>query len=331
VAFAAVVPYGSLINDNSVSGAFGLLPLKHLEHWRIISVASHNLRPLVAVGAVLAGLFLFVLPRRWALAAPLAVLAYFALASHPVYIITQQASADSAHAGITVRRDWIDHTVGGNAKVPILFFALNAVPFWQNEFFNASVRTVYTIPGRYDGLPQTQVGVYARTGDVIDPVHNRRLHDRYLLVNQTLFPVGRLLAEDPGTGMRLYRITGPSVRLRYVINWIYPDDWSGGSLQYTRYRCRGGTLTTVLSSNPLVHPHDQVVTATLDGRVVTRRVIRPAHDTGQRMNVPLTGKGGLCSVTFTITPTAQPNVALHNGDMRELGVRFTNFVFRPRG
>ena len=329
VGLAAAVPYGSLINPNSVSGAFGLLPLMHLENWRI-SVGAPHLRWVVLGGAILAALFLLAVPRRYALAVPLAVLAYLALASHPVYLITQQASADSAHAGIGGRKDWIDRAVGGNANVSILFFATDAVPYWQNEFFNASVRAVYTIPGRYDGLPQTQVGVDGKTGLVVNPLQNRRFESRYLLVNQELYPHGRLIAQDRGTGMRLYRATGRYDRLDQIVNGIYPDTWSGGELQYVRYGCRGGTLGVVLSSNRLVHPDDQVVTAAVDGRTVARRVITPARDLGRRMSIPLKSDGGQCTVAFTITPTAQPDKALHNGDRRELGIQFTRFSYQPR-
>jgi hypothetical protein len=328
VGLAAAVPYGSLIDVNSVSGAFGLLPLMHLENWRV-SVAPPHLRWVVLAGAVLVALFLLAVPRRYALALPLVVLAYLALASHPVYLFTEQASVGSAHAGISGDKDWIDRAVGGDTNAAILFFATDALPFWQNEFFNSSVRAVYTLPGRYDGLPETQVRVDGKTGLVIDPLGNR-LESRYLLVNQELYPHGRLIAQDRRIGMRLYRTTGRYDRLDQLVNGIYPDTWSGASLQYVHYRCRGGTLSVVLTSDPLVHPYNQVVTAAVDGRTVSRRVITRAHDIGQRMNVPIKGDRGQCTVDFTVTPTAEPDSVLHNGDRRELGIRFTRFVYRPR-
>jgi Dolichyl-phosphate-mannose-protein mannosyltransferase len=329
VALAGAVPYGSLINDNSVSGAFGLLPLEHLEHWRV-SVAAHDLRWVVIAGAVLAGLFLLVLPRRYAPAAPLAVLAYLALASHPVYMITEQASVDSAHAGISVKKNWVDRAAGADANVAILFFAIDAVPFWQNEFFNASVRTVYNINGRYDGLPQTQVGVDSKTAFLVDPTHNRLVHSDYLLVNQSILPRGRLVAEDPGTGMRLFRTPGRYVHIDQIVSGVYPDTWSGPEAGYQRYACKGGTLTVTMTSDPALHPYDQVVTAIEANRVVARKVVKRSRDVGQRMTVPLKSQGGDCGVRFTITPSRSPDDAFNNGDKRVLGIRFTRFVYRPR-
>ena len=329
VVVAALVPYGSLIDSNSVSSTFGVLPLMHLEHWRI-SVAPDRLRWVVLAGAAVAAVFLLLLPRRYALAAPFAVLAYLTLASHPVYLFTQQASVDNAHAGISVKRNWIDRAVGSNADVAILFFALDAVPYWQNEFFNASVHRVYNINGRYDGLPQTQIGVDERTGLLVDPAHNQRIQADYLLVNQAVFPRGRLVAADRGTGMRLYRLAGRFARISEILNGTYADTWSRDSVDFTRYACRGGVLTVTLSSDRLVHPTNQVITAFQGARLVAKRTIRPRHDLGQRMVIPLRSEGGACTVTFHV-PTAVPNVALNNGDMREVGIRFTKVVFRPRG
>lgn len=329
VVLAAAVPYGSLINDNSVSGAFGLLSLEHLEHWRI-SVAPSHLRWVVLAGAVLAALFLLALPRRFVLAAPLAIVAYLAVASHPVHLITEQASLDSAHAGISVRKDWIDRTTGPDANVAILFFAVDAVPFWQNEFFNASVRTVYNINGRYDGLPQTQVGVDSKTAFLVDPTHNRLVHSDYLLVNQSILPRGRLVAEDPGTGMRLFRTPGRYVHIDQIVSGVYPDSWSGPEVGYQRYACKGGTLTVTLTSDRALHPQNQVVTAIQAERVIARRTIEAAHDVGRQMTVPLVSDKGDCGVRFTITPSTAPDDVLHNGDKRQLGIRFKRFVYRPR-
>lgn len=327
-ALPAAVPYVKLIDTNSVSGAFGLLPLMHLEHWRI-SVAPGHLRAVVVVAAAIAGLFLLVIPRRFALAAPLAVLAYLAVATEPVHLFTEQASRNSAQAGISVKRDWIDRAVGGNADVAILFFSLEAVPYWQNEFFNASVHRVYNINGRYDGLPQTQVGVDAKTELAVDPTHPRGIHADYLLVNQALFPRGRLVAQDRLTGMRLYRVSGQHVRIEKVIDGLYPDGWSGATASYQRNACRAGKLLVTVTSDPILHPHDQLVTASDARGELARWTVNPKKRAGQQFVVPLRAQGGLCRVQFAITPTAAPAERLHNQDQRQLGVRFERFVYRP--
>jgi hypothetical protein len=138
------------------------------------------------------------------------------------------------------------------------------------------------------------------------------------------------VAEDSHTGLRLYRTPGRYVRIIQIVDGLYPDAWSGSSVGYQRYGCRGGSVVVTLTSDRVLHPTSQLVTVTEGTREVARRTITPAHDRGQHMVVPLRGQGGLCAVRFTVTPTAVPALVLNNGDTRELGIRFTKFVFRPR-
>jgi Dolichyl-phosphate-mannose-protein mannosyltransferase len=322
------IPFESIIDANAVTGTFGLLPLMKLElSW---AVPPRNLATIVVLFAIAGGILLLALPRRFALAVPAIVLGYLALISAPIHGITERASIDSASGANSVQRDWVDRAVGSNANVDILYFALQAVPYWQNEFFNASVGRVYNINGRYDGLPQTQVGADPKTQILVDAEHNRLVHSDYILTNQSVLPRGTLVAEDSHTGLRLYRTPGRYVHIEQIVDGLYPDAWSGSSVGYQRYGCRGGSLVVTLTSDRLVHPTNQLVTVTEGTREVARRTITPAHDRGQRMVVPLRSQGGLCAVRFTVTPTAVPASILNNGDTRELGIRFTKFVFRPR-
>ena len=88
---------------------------------------------------------LFVLvPRRYALALPLVVLAYYAAVFHPIWAGehgVKQASAGAVFQGIRgVPRDWIDAALPDGARAAVLWtgradrFTVN-----QNEFFNRTV------------------------------------------------------------------------------------------------------------------------------------------------------------------------------------------------
>jgi hypothetical protein len=46
-------------------------------------------------------------------------------------------------------------------------------------------------------------------------------------------------------------------------------------------------------------------------------------------SVPVRPEKGVCRVDYTIAPTAVPDQRLHNGDTRELGIRFSLVVYRP--
>jgi Dolichyl-phosphate-mannose-protein mannosyltransferase len=316
------VPYDSIIDANAVTGTFGLLPLMKLEQtW----VTAQTLPELVVLGAIAAGLLLLVLPARFAAALPLVVLGYLALIQWPIYAVTERASVDSAHAGIEVTRGWIDRAAGPNANVAIVYSAIQALPFWYDEVFNASVRKVYNLYGPYDGLPQTQLTPDAKSQLLLDP-HGKPVRTGYVLANQSLVPRGEKVAEDRQLGMALYRTAGP-LRLEERIDGIYPDTWSGPTVGYQRYGCRGGRLVVTLTSDPSLHPYNQVVTAMIGQRQVARETIPPRHDVGRRMVVPLTGERGLCAVVFNVSPTAVPAQRLGTGDARELGIRFTSFIY----
>ena len=91
----------------------------------------------------------------------------------------------------------------------------------------------------------------------------------------------------------------------------------------------GGSLAVTLTSDPVIHPHSQVVTATSGNRDVARITIQRNHDVGRQLVVPLRAHGGVCSVDFTVTPTTVPDQALGTGDTRELGIRFVRVRYRP--
>jgi hypothetical protein len=277
---------------------------------------------LCALAAAL--LFLFV-PRRWALAAPAVVLVYLAAAHRPVDHVTQRSSVAALHAGIQTNRDWIDRAVGSDADVSILFYANDALPYWENEFFNASVRRAYTIPGHYDGLPEQQVSV--SPSGLVKAADGAPVRTPYVLANQALQPVGTKVAADRVAGMSLYRVPS-ELRLLAKIDGIYPDSWSGPSALYTRYACRRGTVTVRLLGDRQLAPHGQIVVASMGGEEVARTKVPPNR--AQLFTVPVKPTKGTCAVPFTVTPTAVPAQAIHSADARELGIRFTRFVYRAR-
>ena len=67
---------------------------------------------------------------------------------------------------------------------------------WQNEFFSRSVGTIYSIAGQLLGaLPQTRLSEDAQAGILRDP-DGRPVQPRYLLVDDSFTPAGRVLARD---------------------------------------------------------------------------------------------------------------------------------------
>jgi hypothetical protein len=223
-------------------------------------------------------------------------------------------------------RNWIDRAVGSRADVSILYYAFDALPYEESEFFNASVRHVFTIPGNYDGLPQTQVRV-ASSGAILTP-DSKAVRADYVLTNQALVLKAPAAARDPLVGLTVYRTTGP-LALRARIDGLYPDRWSGSTVGYTRYACTGGTLDVTLLSDPGLFPQPQTVAASIAGKEVAQKTFRPTLKPVS-LRVPLRASAGECDVSFSVTPTVVPaQVRPGNPDTRTLGVRFLRFDYRP--
>ena len=93
-------------------------------------------------------------------------------------------------------------------------------------------------------------------------------------------------------------------------------------MTWTRERCSGGTLVATITSDPKLFSQDQVVTASIGGRVVARTTVGPAEK--RMLRVPTRPVGGTCRVVFEVARTRVPG----GGDTRELGAHFS-FFYRP--
>jgi hypothetical protein len=195
----------------------------------------------------------------------------------------------------------------------------------QNEFFNRSVGPIYYLGGPTPGgLAETQLTVDERTGELRTP-DGRPIEPGYVLTEDKIAPDGEPVARDPGLGITLWRVSGPLVATTTVVDGLYPNDtWSGDEVTWTRERCRGGTLTVGLASDPELFQEDQLVTARVAGRVVGRARVHPVGET--RLRVPLEpDASGSCVVAFEVAKTKVPG----DGDGRALGVHFDTFGYTP--
>ncbi len=156
------IPFARFVNPSAISDTLGLLP------WWWLQDQGIRFGPLrfVALGVGLTlGAAFRVPPRRYAVVFPALACVYFVLASavdengrHGIH----QVSSSALFVGIRAAHpDWIDRTVGHDADVAFLWhYAGETRPLWNNEFFNRSVRTVYTLDGpdpADGGLPETPV------------------------------------------------------------------------------------------------------------------------------------------------------------------------------
>lgn len=339
-ALTLAIPFDRFVGVSAQSDTLMLLPWWSVQdrvglQW----VAELALLLAVALGLV----FLFV-PARVAIAAPLVVLLYFAVAFYPIWFGKhglERASAGALFQGIRgVERGWIDAALPERSddSVAVLWtgrtdrFTIN-----QSEFFNRAVGDVFYLdqptPG---GIGEVRVAVDPADG-IVRRADGSPVATRWALLDGSVTPNGEVVARDDLLGTTLWRLDGPLASTTKV-EGLYPNDtWSGSEVTYTKRNCTGGALAVSLSSDPSLFPDGlQTVTASsvgvVDGRRTTKGAgVSFASDVAATLlRVPLVPDSGTCVVRFTVTPTAVPAEVIPGAaDRRELGVHFNGFVLEP--
>jgi Dolichyl-phosphate-mannose-protein mannosyltransferase len=324
------IPYDLFANLGALSDTLTLIPLWNIVFFGHIQAAT---LPALVVGCSLAAaaLFLF-LPARVALLPIALVLSWFILIQVSVERQMKATSEGVLQQGLSVRREWIDEKVGGNARVAALWTGNgNPMTMSQNAFFNRSVHPVFFVDGAapVTGLvPQLPASVDPATGDV-RAADGKTVRADYALAEPQVALSGEEVARDPTTGLVLYRMPSDQVRVRARTAGVYPDSWTGPEASYTLWRCLGGQLTVDIASQADLFTTPQTVTAVSGQRSIGRLRIRPGQE--KTLTVPVRPEGGHCAVTLRVTPTAVPAQVLGTPDTRSLGVRVTRFDYRPDG
>jgi dolichyl-phosphate-mannose-protein mannosyltransferase len=325
-ALPAVIPYERFIETGVKSDTLMLLPLWELQD----RIGLDRVDEIVLLCGLLAAAAFLLLPRRFALAFPAAVLVYFALAFPAIQLGkpngVEQASIGALFQGIRAEhRDWIDRAVPDGAEVALVWtgrpdrFTVNL-----NEFFSRSVGPIYVtdvgVPG---SLPETRIELDSATGRFDPPVRAR-----YAVVDGSIAPDGEVLARDVGWGLAVWKLEGGELISTTSVSGLYPNDtWSGDEVRWRRLRCDGGELRVALSSDPSLFQEDQTVTAfTGIDTMVTQRLGPREQGT---LVVPLYAQGGTCEARFRIARTVVPSeVVPGSEDSRALGAHFNGFDYR---
>jgi glycosyltransferase involved in cell wall biosynthesis len=323
-ALPGVLPYHRLIDVSAQADTLALIPLWWLQS-TVVSLDTVSV-VVVAAAAVISLAFLTISP-RYALVLPAIVVAWFAFTTERLERFEHgfpKASVGALFQGIALPdRDWVDAKVGRDADVAFVYSGSKPteqpLTLWENEFFNRSVGPVYDLhQGSIGGLPETKL---TQRADGVLLADGKPVRSRYVLSEEAVPLAGEVIARDERKGMALRRTDGP-LRMAYRVSGIYPGDtWSGRHATYTRLRCRGGSVTAEVASDPQLFNGPQTVRAA--GRSVT---FDPSN--AASLTVPLRPRNGVCRVVYTVTPTAVPAlVRKGSSDARELGVHFLAFRY----
>ncbi len=316
------VPFARFVNPSAVSDTFGLLPW-----WWLQDQGIHfgTLRVVALGTGLLAAAAFLVVPARFALVFSALAAVFFVGSTllvengrHGIH----ETAAGSLWAGIRVAQtDWIDRAVGRRARVAFVWhYTGETRPLWNNEFFNRSVASVYTVDGpdaADGGLPETPVHERA-DGTLVAAGSTPRVAFAVSYTDIAGTPVAR----DPQIGLALYRVNGPLVVLTRIRGLYANDTWAGRRVTYRRLRCTGGHLAVRLGTDEHLFSSAQLVTATSRGNLVGRIRVQPAEQPTFR--VPLRPDAHhACNVTFTMWELKVPaRVQPGSTDTRRLGAHF---------
>jgi len=318
------IPYGVFINLSAVSDTFGLYLPWALQN-RLI---EGMLTPFVVAGAVVAfgAVAALVSPRRAGVVVVL-IVGLFVVASAAVDRRTDKASTGAVLQGITVQRDWIDAAVGSQAQVAVLYpGTLEPLRVWQNEFFNRTVGSIYTIGVPMPGnLPDTVVNV-APSGDVVD-MNAFPVKAKFVLVDTSTQVAGEVVAYDPGTKMSVVAASTP-LRLDQYITGVYLDNWSGPEAVFNRFACKGGSLTVDASLDAVLRTDIVTVTPMVGDAAQAAVSITPGAPV-TKITVPLVALDGQCQTRLVVSSTVVPAQLNGSLDTRALGVLLENFEYHP--
>jgi hypothetical protein len=253
-ALVGVVPYSGLLNGNATSDTLAFLPLWTLQD---TITTLDEIGMVVVLAAIALTLLLLLVPVRYALALPAALFALYAVS---LWAIETNPHGGVHHASLGALfggtsnpdREWIDHKVGANARVSVLYDSptMDKFTVWTNEFFNRSVHHVaYTADPTPGGLPETKATI-----DGNGFVHGLG-RTSYVLTSLPL--IGASIARDKVKGLTVWRIDG-APRLQFRTTGIYQDHWMGRQAAIRKFDCNGHTTVFLRQSHPLF-PEPQIV------------------------------------------------------------------------
>jgi hypothetical protein len=324
-ALPLAIPFGALINQTAASDTFGLyLPWAIQNRLLDVTLTTYA----IAAGIIAAAVLLVLARGRSRFLLVAAVSLFFLLTGYAVQVKTDKASAGAVAQGIGGERDWIDHAVGGDAEVTVMYSgALEPLRVWENEFFNRSIKGVYAmgvpVP---DGLPQSVVHPN-ESGRIVDLADNP-VAASLVMVHDSTVVAGTTVAADSDARLSIIRAAKPLRLLRQTLG-LYDDGWTSGEVVFRVYECSGGTVRVDVRLDGFLHA-DPVTVTPRAGDELRPAVTVPVDGTVVTIAVPVNATPAhVCEVSFSVAPLAVPQEILGSADPRPLGVLMTQPVLQP--
>jgi len=319
------LPLEALFGPGLDTDTFGFIPFVRLS--QELNGGLSEVRTLIGLGAICAGLLFAALPRRFSIwAVPLLVAAFLTISSGSVFARVTFISDATRHAGaLGSDPSWIDHAVGPNARVEFLYTSdidRDQHILWQSEFWNRSLRRVFGVTSQDPTIPDVSAPVDPATGRIRPnlPAGSPDARPRYVVAASGVAVAGKRLAQNGF--LSLYRVT-PPLGLSSLASGVQPDAWTGSEATYTSFRDSGARRLNVLvwrpptSGPPPAHVTVKVGPLRSGSTWETQRwTLR----NGKRHLFALHLKPGPYRVRLSVDPTFVPS-QFGQADPRTLGVQ----------
>jgi hypothetical protein len=301
VALVASLPVARLASGVSLWDTFTLIPLWRLE----VHAEEAPLRLIVVVVAAVLAVAFALVPWRYRLALPAALLVGFAALS---VLVTRELAAFSTSLrdkNVGPNPQWIDQRARGSVA-----FLYSHEILWTStyvsRFWNAQLdRVVYYLGGAALAGPIAQRPVELREDGLL-LADGRPLEADNVVVPRTMTVDGTLLADAPTVEAELWSVR-PPVRVR---EWAQLNSEPGGirSMTLLVYGCRPGTLRLELLSQRT----DQTVVISQGGKLERRLQLKAGQqwrgEIAGRPQQPVGSRVCTFQVDSTIDLIAEPIV-----------------------
>lgn len=257
-ALLVTIPFETLLNISLLSDTFALIPLLRLT--QRLAGGAEDVRVLLALGLLGAGVLFALIPRRFAaILVPASLAAFLLVSSVSVFRAVRFQAVGAGAAPQTADRSWIDHAIGTKPRAAFLYtqeLGPNPHIFWQTEFWNRGVGSVYQVQVAAPGDPGSGSTVDPRSGRIVVTDPRGRFPPEYTVEDSDVEVVGDVAAR--GGLLTLTRVD-PPLRLVDQTGGVYPDGWMGADAAYNYYNAaeerRPQAVTVTVSRAGWTGPH----------------------------------------------------------------------------
>jgi hypothetical protein len=257
-ALLVMIPFETLFNVGLVSDSFALIPLFRLT--QRLAGGAEEVRILLGLGLIGAGVLFAVFPRRLAaVLVPASLIAFLLVSSVSVFRAVRFQAVGAGAAPQVADPSWIDHTIGTAPRAAFLYtqeIGANAHIFWQTEFWNRGVGSVYQLQVEAPGNPGSGSTVDPRSGRIVVFEPRGRFPPEYTVEDSDVEVVGDVAARS---GLLTLTRVDPPLRLVDQTGGVHADGWMGADAAYNYYNAPEGrrpqAVTVTLSRASWNGPH----------------------------------------------------------------------------